>query len=282
MRILRIRYHNTIRVLAHRGRDRQGEGSKRPCLGSPTHVVATAGTLSRYRPSPALDGRAPVERPPCDSNKRHRWGDPYHPVASGISRTEWFNRINTPSGFSSGYQMSQGERAEGTEKRILELREWIKSNYRHLLDDAVKVNPYADVEKCITYINDRVKREAMSRFVMLPAMAKGYAESAVSPFFEKFEKDLESATAAQEKRTQAEFRTIISRSSKESASRKAAMDCFNILSKGGAPVERALWVQALVKTSKIDEQVAAAAIVRLAREGLVFESKPGFYERLVS
>jgi hypothetical protein len=36
----------------------------------------------------------------------------------------------------------------------------------------------------------------------------------------------------------------------------------------------------MVKTTKFDGQVASGAILRLVREGFVFESKPGFYKRL--
>jgi hypothetical protein len=63
-------------------------------------------------------------------------------------------------------------------------------------------------------------------------------------------------------------------------SRKAAVECFNILSRDGGLVERALWVQAMVKTSRFDEQVASGAIIRLVREGFVFEAKRGVYKRL--
>jgi hypothetical protein len=176
--------------------------------------------------------------------------------------------------------MKEDERADTPERRILGLRDWVKSNYRSLLDGALEANPYVDVDKCVSNIYDRVKREAMSRYVLLPAAAKGYAESAVSPFFDRFEKDLKAASAAQAKKTQSEFGIHSGRSSRDSASRKAAVECFNILSNDGGLVERATWVQAVVKTSKVDEQVAAGAILRLVREGLVFESKPGFYKRL--
>lgn len=174
----------------------------------------------------------------------------------------------------------QDEKADTPETRILELRDWVKSNYRSLLDGALDAVPYADVDKCISNVYDRVKREAMNRYVLLPAAAKGYAESAVSPFFDRFEKDLKSAAAAQAKKTRSEFGILVGRSSMDSASRKAAVECFNILSKDGGPVERAMWVQAMVRTSKFDQQVASGAILRLVREGLVFESKPGFYKRL--
>ena len=156
----------------------------------------------------------------------------------------------------------------------------MKSNYRSLLDGALDAERYADVDKCLSNIHDRVKREAMNRYVLLPAVAKGYAESAVSPFFERFEKDLKGAAEAQAKKARSEFGILVGRSSNDSASRKAAVECFNILSKDGGPVERALWVQAMVKTSRFDEQVASGAILRLVREGLVFESKTGFYKRL--
>jgi hypothetical protein len=176
--------------------------------------------------------------------------------------------------------MTQGERADTQEKRILELREWVKSNYRHLLSSAMAASPSADVAGRMEDVLDRVKREAMNRYVLLPAVAKGYAESSISPFFEKFEKDMKTAAAAQAKKTQAELGVLLAKSPRDTASRKAAIDCLNILSKDGALVERDLWVQALVKTSKIDEQAATAAILRLSREGLVFESKPGYYKRL--
>jgi len=172
------------------------------------------------------------------------------------------------------------DKAESAEGRILALRSWVKSNYRSLLDGALGANPYADVDKCMSDIFDRVKREAMNRYVMLPAGAKGYAESAVSPFFDRFEKDLKAAAEAQAKKTRSEFGILTARSSKDSASRKAAIECFNILSNDDGLVERSLWVQAVVKTSKIDQQAAAGAILRLVREGAVFESKPGFYKRL--
>ncbi len=176
--------------------------------------------------------------------------------------------------------MTKGDRAETPEKRILELRDWVKSNYRHLLAGAIDANPSADFSACMEDLLDRVKREAMNRYVLLPAVAKGYAESSISPFFEKFEKDLKAEAAAQAKKTKAELGVLLARSPRDTASRKAAIDCLNILSKDGALVERALWVQALVKTSKIDEEAASAAILRLSREGLVFESKPGYYKRL--
>jgi hypothetical protein len=176
--------------------------------------------------------------------------------------------------------MVEGGKADTPEKRILELRGWVKSNYRSLLDGALDAVPYSDVDKCTADIYDRVKREAMNRYVLLPAAAKGYAESAVSPFFDRFEKDLKSAAAAQAKKTRSEFGILLERSSRDGASRKAAVDCFNILSKDDGLVERALWVQAMVRTSKFDEQVSTGAILRLVREGLVFESKPGFYKRL--
>ncbi len=64
-------------------------------------------------------------------------------------------------------------------------------------------------------------------------------------------------------------------------SRKAAVECFGILSNDGGPVERALWIQAITKTSRVDDQAAAGAILRLVREGLIFESKPGFYKRVL-
>jgi hypothetical protein len=155
----------------------------------------------------------------------------------------------------------------------------VKTNYRALLDGALDADHYADVDKCLSNINDRVKREAMNRYVLLPAVAKGYAESAVSPFFDRFEKDLKGAAAAQAK-ARSEFGILVGRSSNDSASRKAAVECFNILSKDGGVVDRALWVRAMVKTSRFDEQVASGAILRLVREGLVFESRPGFYKRL--
>ncbi len=177
-------------------------------------------------------------------------------------------------------QMVEGEKPDSPEKRILQLREWVKSNYRSLLEGALGASPYTDVDKCMSEVYDRVKREAMNRYVLLPAIARGYAESAVSPFFDRFEKDLKSAAEAQAKKTRSDFGILTGRSSKDSASRKAAVECFNILSKDGGLVERALWVQAVVKTSKVDEQVAAGAILRLVREGVVFESKPGFYKRL--
>jgi len=176
--------------------------------------------------------------------------------------------------------MEGGKKAEGPERRILALRGWVKSNYRSLLDGALSANPYADVDKCMSEIHDRVKREAMNRYALLPAVAKGYAESAVSPFFDRFEKDLKSAAEAQAKKTRSEFGILTGGSSKDSASRKAAVECFNILSKDDGLVERSLWVQAVVKTSKLDQQAAAGAILRLVREGVVFESKPGFYKRL--
>jgi hypothetical protein len=156
----------------------------------------------------------------------------------------------------------------------------VKSNYRSLLDGALEADRYADVDKCLSNIHDQVKREAMNRYVLLPTAAKGYAESAVSPFFDRFEKDLKGAAAAQAKKTRAELGILLGRSSTDSASRKAAVECFNVLSSDGGPVERSLWVQAMVKTSRFDEQVASGAILRLVREGLVFESKPGFYKRL--
>ncbi len=176
--------------------------------------------------------------------------------------------------------MERGEREESPERRILSLRDWVKSNYRSLLEGALGANPYADVDKCMADVYDRVKREAMNRYLLLPAAAKGYAESAVSPFFDRFEKDLKSAAEAQAKKTRSEFGILTGRSSKDTASRKAAVECFNILSKDDGLVERSLWVQAIVKTSKLDQQVAAGAILRLVREGVVFESKPGFYKRL--
>ena len=85
--------------------------------------------------------------------------------------------------------MTRGDKAETPEERILELREWVKSSYRHLLASVIEANPSADFRSCMGDLLDRVKREAMNRYVLLPAIAKGYAESSVSPFFEKFEKD---------------------------------------------------------------------------------------------
>lgn len=176
--------------------------------------------------------------------------------------------------------MVEVKKADTPERRILELRDWVRSNYRSLLDGALDAVPYADLDKCTADIYDRVKREAMNRYVLLPAAAKGYAESAVSPFFDRFGKDLKSAAAARAKKTRSEFGILLGRSSMDGASRKAAVECFNILSMDGGLVERALWVQAMVKTSKFDGQVASGAILRLVREGFVFESKPGFYKRL--
>jgi len=176
--------------------------------------------------------------------------------------------------------MTEGEKADSPEKRILELREWVKSNYRSLLQGALDAAPYADLDRCLSDVYDRVRREAMNRYVLLPAAAKGYAESAVSPFFERFEKDFKIGVEAQARKTQSEFGILTGRSAKDSASRKAAVECFNILSKDGGLVERSLWIKAIVKTSKVDEQVAVGAILRLVREGLVFESKPGLYKRV--
>jgi hypothetical protein len=176
--------------------------------------------------------------------------------------------------------MAEAEEADTPQRRILYLRGWVKSNYRTLLDGALDAHPYADVDKCMSDVQDRVKREAMDRYVLLPAAAKGYAESAVAPFFGRFESDLKGAAEAHAKKTRSEFGILTGRASNDTASRKAAVECFNILSKDGGPVERALWVQAIVKTSKFDEQVAVGGILRLVREGLVYESKPGFYKRL--
>jgi hypothetical protein len=176
--------------------------------------------------------------------------------------------------------MGEDEEVETPQRRILHLRGWVKSNYSTLLEGALEAAPYADVDKCMADINDRVKREAMDRYVLLPAAAKGYAESAVAPFFERFEKDLKAASEERAKKTRSEFGILTARPSNDSASRKAAIECFNILSQDGGLVERALWVQAILKTTKFDEQEAAAAIMRLVREGLVYESKPGSYKRL--
>ena len=101
--------------------------------------------------------------------------------------------------------MKEVEKADTPERRILELRDWVKSNYQSLLQGALVAHPYADLEGCMSEVNDRVKREAMNRFVLLPAIAKRYAESAVSPFFERFETDLQKAADAHQKKTRSEF-----------------------------------------------------------------------------
>jgi len=176
--------------------------------------------------------------------------------------------------------MDRAEKAESPQRKILALRDWVKANYQTLLDGALSANPYADLDKCMEYVYDRAKREAMNRYVLLPAAAQGYAESAVAPFYDRLEKDLKGAAETQAKRTRAEFGILTGRSSKDSASRKAAVECFNILSNDDGLVERALWAQAITKTSKVDQQAALGAILRLVREGVVFESRPGFFKRL--
>jgi hypothetical protein len=176
--------------------------------------------------------------------------------------------------------MKEGDKTDTPEGRILDLREWVKSNYRSLLDATLVAHPYADLDRCMADYHDRVKREAMNRYVLLPSAAKGYAESAISPFFDRLEKDLRSAAEGRAEKARSEFGILRGKSSGDSLSRKAALECFGILSEDGGPVERALWIQAIVKTSKVDEQSAAGAILRLVREGLIFESKPGVYRRL--
>jgi hypothetical protein len=176
--------------------------------------------------------------------------------------------------------MKEVKKAVTPEKRILELREWVKSNYQPLLQGTLAAHPYADLGACMSEVSDRVKREAMNRFVLLPSIAKGYAESALSPFFDRFEADLKVAADARQKKTRSEFGIILGTPLGDSLSRKTAIECFGILSEDGGLVERTLWVQAIVKTSKFDEQVASGAIQSVVREGLVFEAKPGVYRRV--
>ena len=39
-------------------------------------------------------------------------------------------------------------------------------------------------------INEKVKRQAMNQYVILPTLAREYAESAISPYYEQLEADL--------------------------------------------------------------------------------------------
>ncbi len=61
-------------------------------------------------------------------------------TALRLRHVHWFDER---AGVVGSKQMKEGDEADTPERRILDLREWVKSNYRLLLDATLVAHPTA-------------------------------------------------------------------------------------------------------------------------------------------
>jgi hypothetical protein len=165
-----------------------------------------------------------------------------------------------------------------TEKRILELREWVKANSETLLREGLKhlTASSEDIGPAMAAINEKVKRQAMNQYVILPTLAREYAESAVSPYYEQLEADLKEKGAGTDPEV-----LPTAQQPRERIKNEALMEAFRMLEgpqKG--LVDLNSWMTVAVESRTVDEPEFHRALLRLTKEGIVSEAKPGLYKRV--
>jgi hypothetical protein len=176
--------------------------------------------------------------------------------------------------------LSAEEPSGTTEKRILELREWVKANSETLLREGQKhlTASSEDVGPGMAAINEKVKRQAMNQYVILPTLAREYAESAISPYYEQLEADLKRKGAGTDL---LEVPLPTAQLQRERIKNEALMVAFRMLEgpqKG--LVDLNSWMTVAVESRTVDEPEFHRALLRLTKEGIVSEAKPGLYKRV--
>lgn len=162
-----------------------------------------------------------------------------------------------------------------TEGRILELRKWVAKNYGKLLDEA-KGSVLPEPGYGMTIIFERMKRQAMIQnpeHPIMPGTAKGLAESALAPYYDRIMSELKDWAEHGENKLKAAMREGRNLS-------KIGLGIFKTLEgQEKGPVERRLFKEELLK-AKLTDTEAEKTIREMFREGYVYESKPGFIRRL--
>jgi hypothetical protein len=225
----------------------------------------------------------PILRPWVESCEEIVWLRRFFPTwSSSLTRRE-IERINTNTHKQADVVSLSAEEPSGTtttEKRILELREWVRANSEILLREGLKhlAASSEDIGPAMAAINEKVKRQAMNQFVILPTLAREYAESAISPYYERLEADLEEKKGAE---TDLEVPPPTAQLPRERIKNEALMEAFRMLEgpqKG--LVDLNSWMTVAVESRTVDEPEFHRALLRLTKEGIVSEAKPGLYKRV--
>jgi hypothetical protein len=129
-------------------------------------------------------------------------------------------------------------------------------------------------------INERVKRQAMNQYVILPSLAREYAESAISPYYEQLEADLKKRKGAETDLLEVPL-PATAQLPRERVKNEALMEAFRMLEgpqKG--LVDLNSWMTVAVESRTVDEPEFHRALLRLTKDGIVSEAKPGLYKRV--
>jgi hypothetical protein len=193
-------------------------------------------------------------------------------------------RINTKTHKQADVVSLSVEEPSGTtttEKRILELREWVKANSETLLREGLKhlAASSEEIGPAMAAINEKVKRQAMNQYVLLPTLAREYAESAISPYYEQLEADLKEKKGAGTDLVEAPLPTA--QLPRERVKNEALMEAFRMLEgpqKG--LVDLNSWMTVAVESRTVDEPEFHRALLRLTKDGIVSEAKSGLYKRV--